>query len=217
MSAENERETLQRLSRRYESEGYEVFLQKEAQALLPEELRSFVPDLVVKKGSELTIVEIKQRGSRNNALASIADRIREYPNLQLDVVIVGGPINSAIETLPKDIVESLDAASELFESKNAQSAFLLLWSAFEAAAMAALSAIEPRVGRPQSPEALVKSLVFEGLLDDDQHERLMEISKVRNLVAHGGLTVPIEKDDFRYLEKVVRKLIEPFEPDSRAA
>ena len=213
----HEKSTLEKLAKRYADEGYEVLLERDAQQALPEDLRHFVPDMVLLRGDEKIIVELIQQGVSHDQLKSLAEKVQQHPNWRLDVQLVKSP-ETLIEVVPDDIRIALEKAERLFSSDDELAAFLVLWSAFEAGARAALSPDKDMVfDAAGAPSSLIKQLVFEGIIEDQDHDRLMELEKVRHMAVHGGLTVPVDHADFDFLMKITMDLIAPFEPDSQVA
>lgn len=206
MMQAKERQALEKLSKRYASKGYEVLLDQDAQRVLPEDLQEFVPDMVVMKGDEKVIIEIKQLGVPRRELTLLSQRVQDHPPWRLDVHFVKSP-ETPVRVEPDEIMATAERARQLFSSGNRFAAFLVMWSAFEAASRAALSRDSANaLEKVEEPASLIKLLVFEGLIDEQSHNRLMEIEKVRNLAAHGGLTVPVNTDDFDFLFDVARDL-----------
>ena len=91
--------------------------------------------------------------------------------------------------------------------------FLLLWSIIEAAGRHRLSPLKIPPIRRISSSALIKMLLTEGIIEDDDYSVLRRGLAVRNAVAHGFLNQSVETALFEELRKRARTLLRP---DSRS-
>lgn len=218
MTSTAEHRAIERLARRYEENGYAVYTRRDAHAQLPDELRQFVPDFVARRGDEAVIVELKRRGMPAPHLSELAERVRRHAGWRLDVLYLDAPGEDMQgPAAPADIEKTVAASNRLFSEGDALAAWLLLWSAFDAAAMRALPEETGAADGVVEPEALIKLLAYEGLVPDSDHDRLLELRQVRNRAAHGHLDVTVEWDSFDFLANVTRALLGPPEPGSCAA
>lgn len=211
MTTTTERDELDRLAKKYEDQGYEVVTGERPVELLPEKLRFFSPDLILRKGDENIIVEIKTKGvtASRDQLVRIAEAVNHYPNWQLYIHLFE-PEATADRVTPSDaaIRDAVANAKRLFDANERGAALLLLWSAFEAAGAQALGREGVDVLAPWEPEALSLMLAHHGLIGDDEYERLVEVRNVRNLLAHGGLETEIDDGAFRYLAGLATRLLD---------
>src|SRR5439155_2489344 len=90
---------------------------------------------------------------------------------------------------------------------------LLLWSILEGAARHRLANSDLQPTRRISSSALIKALLSEGLIEDDQYDLLRRGLAVRNAIAHGFLNQPVDAGLFAGLRELigdlVRSLAEP--------
>jgi hypothetical protein len=85
--------------------------------------------------------------------------------------------------------------------------FLLLWSIIEAAGRHRLSPLKIPPTRRISSSALIKMLLTEGIIEDDDYSVLRRGLAVRNAVAHGFLNQPVDAALFDELRKRARTLL----------
>ncbi len=217
MKKESEQKTVRRLAEQYAAEGYEVYLERDAQRVLPEGLRGFVPDMVVRRGDETIIIEIKQKGVPRDDVKLLAEQVRRQPGWRLDVHYVEPGLEPVVVS-PADVKSSIANSKRLFSGGDKLAAFLLLWSTFEAAAMSTLSREKGVVfNTTLAPASLIKQLTFEGILEDTDHNQLLDMVQLRHMVVHGGVTTAVDDADFEFLASVTNRLTGPLKPGTQAA
>lgn len=207
----SEREFLEQVAERYRLEGYDVSIGPKAD--VPAFLRDFQPDLIARRGSGGVIVELKRRTGYQN-LHQMAEIVTREPGWRFDLVIYEPDLEDPRKLVKKDRVKiALRDAEQAVKFGQLQIGLLAVSSAFEAAAIIALQ--KHGVERMPAPPDLLKTLVSEGLISDDEYEVLAEISKLRSRVAHGALEQPISREKFDTLRRFAYRLID--EPDVVAA
>ena len=208
-----ERDTARQYADWYRQQGYEVALQPRARDL-PEFLRGFAPDLVVRRGGENIVVEIKTSSpasfERIERLARALER-RAGWTLQVVYADLPDPEWQPPSQLPRalDLLARLeDLRAPDSESDEALKQYLLLWSIVEGAARHRLSAdkVVPPTGRISS-SALIKLLLTEGIIEDDDYEVLRRGLAARNAIAHGFLNQRVDPELFAELRKRARQLL----------
>jgi hypothetical protein len=85
--------------------------------------------------------------------------------------------------------------------------FLLLWSIIEAAGRHRLLPRKIPPTRRISSSALIKMLLTEGIIEDDDYSVLRRGLAVRNAVAHGFLNQPVDPALFEEVQKRARTLL----------
>jgi Holliday junction resolvase len=75
-----ERERLLELAKEYRQKGYEVLLSPKPEEL-PDFLRGYRPDMIVRRGEEKVVIEVKSRPSIASAqyLRGLAQAVEEHP------------------------------------------------------------------------------------------------------------------------------------------
>ena len=169
----------------YRANGYEV---------LREPKLDFAPgiraDLVVRKGDERKVIEVKARSSLNKDVSKLAGLVRSQPGWTFELFLLG---EDGRRDLPEprdvfardDVVPRIDQAQRAADAGLAEAAFLLAWSACEAAVRALLAAAGANDGVAERPDGGFDHAVYLGLISREEYERLMELRLLRNGVAHG--------------------------------
>jgi hypothetical protein len=134
-----EREKVLQLAAEYRKEGYEVFFHPSSDDL-PDFLKGYRPDLVLKRGNESVIVEVRSRFSLNSPstqyLRYLAQVVEEHSDWRFELVmtnsedIIDSPnIEGSLQQ--SEIETRLQAARQLV-SQYPESAILYSWSLVEA-------------------------------------------------------------------------------------
>jgi REase_AHJR-like len=210
MNIASEKQEVQRLAKKYREEGYAVFTREDAAKILPEALHGVVPDLVVSKGPEHILVKVKTKGESEDRerIVKLAEAIQREPHWRLQVHLFEPDRRSCRMVVEPEILDqNRRSAVQLFESGQVLPALLLMWSVFEAAGARALHTEGVDVCPTWEHGSLVTELAFQGLIEDDEYERLRETQALRNLVAHGALAIDVQKKDFKQLAELTERLI----------
>ena len=119
----------------YRSMGYEVLLEASLD-FFP----NFRADLLVRKGDEVKVIEVKSRPSlaANPKIVELARIIDSKPGWSFELLLVGEPekVDSpegARSLGSENILQRIEEAEKSLEAGLPEAAFLLAWSAFEAA------------------------------------------------------------------------------------
>jgi len=185
-----EQQKLEDLVRRYSNEGYRVVREPRGEQL-PSFLRNFTPDLIVQKGAESIVVEVKRRLSVHDQdyWKAVSEAVANESGWKLQIVLMD--LDDIEWTPPATLPNSTELRSKLKEvnalERSGQSgpALLLLWSVFEAAARHHLAKRGVAPTQRFSSMAVLKQLLSEGIIDDEDYERLVASLADRNVVAHG--------------------------------
>ena len=187
----------------YRSRGYEVSLETPLD-FLP----GFQADLIARKGGETKVIEVKSRSSlaaipQIGELARIVD---SKPGWSFELLLVGEPEKlespeGARSFDGESILRRIKDAEGALESGLGEAAFLLAWSACEAAARE-LTAAEgvSDIGIATSGHVLNQA-VYQGVISRDEYSSLTGLLKYRNAIVHG-----FNFDDFS--DEFVGELIE---------
>ena len=204
------------LAERYRGEGYDVILEPKRNQR-PDFLRDFEPDMIATRADSNVIVEIKIAGSKfgNREVEEISSRVEALPNWRVDLAyfdpVSQNGLGNTVRRLssPNKIKNTLHEAEELFASGASAASFLLAWSAFEGAAIRALRKKEEEdVSRSLSSNDVIKRLVFNGLLSDEDFIQMREIYELRNRLAHGMLSEQVSRVRFRILVETAENLLD---------
>lgn len=199
-----EQELLAKVAERYRGEGYEVV--GEAPAFLEGR-----PDLVVQRGDERVVVEIKTARASAPHLREWASEIAHHPEWRLDVVVISESEGDALSVFEPQSLASLqsqiDEASQLIERGHVVAGGLLAWSCFEGVAREALARSGVRAEPVDDSASLVRLLLANNFVSDDEFRRLDEARMRRNAMVHGYSAGPGDASLFQEATRLGRELI----------
>jgi REase_AHJR-like len=185
-----ERQRARALAEEYRSRGYEV-IEEPSPAQLPDFLSGYRPDLLVRKGDEAIIVEVKSRSSlaKDAQIRDLAQLLRTKPHWSFELVVVGEGerIRAPEGARPferDDILRGIEAAEKLLESGFSEAALLLAWSIAEATVRLLIEE-EGIVLDHLNPPYILKQAVMNGVIARDEYNFLTNVIKYRNALVHG--------------------------------
>jgi Holliday junction resolvase-like predicted endonuclease len=172
----------------------------------------YEPDLVARKGQQVTVVEIKPRSAlaADSRIAQVAREIDSMPNWSIELVIVAEPelleAPTVLASLDEvEIEQRLAEVEELMKSDRWESAFLLAWSALEARLRNSVAADGDSEERVTNTRFLLNQASFLGVLDEDEMSIVRSLYEARNAIAHGFSHSGIGNDEMRELIALVRR------------
>lgn len=211
-SATSERAAIRQYADWYAQQGYQVLVEP-APRDLPEFLRTLAPGLIARRDGESIVVEIKTSSPTSfERVQHLARALQHRAGWALQVVYIDLPdpewqpparLPESAELLTR--LDSLDGRGNDDDQRRLQ--FLLLWSIIEAAARHRLSPLRISPTQRISPSALLKTLLAEGVIEEDQYAVLRRGLAVRNAIAHGFLNQPVEAALFEELREAARGLL----------
>ena len=192
-----ERQRARALAEEYRSRGYEV-IEEPSPAQLPDFLSGYRPDLLIRKGDEAIVVEVKSRSSlaKDTQIRDLAQLLQTKPHWNFELVIVGeGKRISAPEGARPferdDILRGIEAAEKLLDSGFSEAALLLAWSTSEAT-VRLLIAEEGIVLDHLNPPYILKQAVMNGVIAREEYNFLTKVIKYRNALVHGFKTIDFD-------------------------
>lgn len=171
----------------YRNKGYEVMPCHHLD-FLPD----FTPDLVVRKGNETKVIEVKSRSSlaASPKTKEWAQIIHSKPGWSFELILVGEPekLDSpehlrALEA--PDILARIDQAEGVLDLGFTESAFLLAWTAFEAAIRLSIAELGSSTTEVTTTGHIVDQAAFLGVISREEYRSLMAAREYRNAIAHG--------------------------------
>ncbi len=209
-----EREKVLQLAEEYRNEGYEVFFHPSPDDL-PDFLKGYRPDLLLKKGNESVIVEVKSRFSLNSSstqyLRYLAQVVEEHPGWRFELVMTNSEDvidSSNIEgSLQQSEIEIRLQAARQLVSQYPESAILYSWSLVEAT----LRLVADHEGlnlQRFEPLYLMKQFVTEGLISRSEYQLLMNARSLRNNIAHGFKITQLSQESLYELIDITEHLLE---------
>ena len=187
----------------YRSKGYEVLLEAPLD-FLP----GFTADLLVRKGDEVRVIEVKSRPSlaADPKITELARLIDSKPGWTFELLLVSEPEKldspeGARSFESGKILQRIEEAERSLQAGLPEAAFLLAWSASEAVVRDLLTAQGVSSTGITSPGYVLDQGIFHGVISRDEHDALTRMRKYRNAIVHGFST-----DDFSH--ELVTGLIE---------
>ena len=188
--SERERQRTLTLAKEYQSKGYEVIVGPTSEQL-PDFLSGYHPDLLVKKGNEAFVVEVKTRTSltKNPQVRDLARLLQARPGWKFDLVLVSEEerIDAPEDVIPlerEEIFRRLQESERLLDAGAVEAAILTAWATSEAAVRLLVTAEGIVLDRP-IPVGVLKQAVMNGVISRDDYNFLERAMKYRNALAHG--------------------------------
>lgn len=208
-----ERQRARAVAQEYLSKGYEV-IEEPAPDQLPDFLSDYRPDLLIRRGNEVTIVEVKSKSSLSKypQVRDLARLLQGKPgwNFELILVAEGENLNVPEGVHPferEDVVRGIEAAEALLKAGFPEAALLLAWSTVEATVR--LLAEEEGIPLDRlSPPYILKQVVTEGLISKDDYNFLLDAIKYRNALVHGFKVTYFDSALVRNLISTVKSILE---------
>ena len=209
----SESEAIRQYADWYTRQGYTVSVQPRPRDL-PAFLRPLAPDMIVARDGENIVVEVKTSSPATFEKVQRLARALEHRagwTLQVVYADLADPEWEPPAQLPKPAdlrarLESLVTAQTDDDQSRLQ--VLLLWSIIEAAARHRLAAVGISPTDRISSSALIKMLVTEGIVEEEQYTLLRRGLAVRNAIAHGFLNQPIDPNLLDALRDAARTILD---------
>jgi len=214
-----ERERLLKLAEEYKSKGYEILLHPNPEDL-PDFLKGYRPDMIVRRGDEAVIIEVKSRSSFDSAstqyLRKLAGVVEHHSGWRFEFVMVNaGEMVNADETTDLSKTEGslqkheiklrLQIARQL-AGEYSESAILYSWSLVEATLRLVAEAEELSLSKFDT-RYLVKKLTIEGVISQSEYQLLMKAHSLRNVIAHGFKTTEVTQNSVYELIDMAEQLL----------
>lgn len=171
----------------YRSKGYEVELEAPLD-FLP----GFTADLLVRKGDEVKVIEVKSRPSlaADPRIGELARRIESKSGWTFELVLVSEPEKldspAGARSIGNDhIARRFEEAERALEVGLPEAAFLLAWSAHEAAIRVVFAAQGITESGITGPHFALGQAVIHGVISREEYKTLKEMLKYRNAIVHG--------------------------------
>ena len=201
------------IAEEYRRRGYEV-IEEPAQEQLPDFLSGYHPDLLIRKGDEARVVEVKSRAAltKEPQIRELARLLHAKPNWNFELVIVGEEeqLRTPEGAHPfdrDDILRGIQASEQLLELGFSEAALLLAWSSLEAA-VRLLAREEDLILDRLDPLYILNQAVMHGVISRDEYNFLTNVMKYRNALAHGFKTVDFDRVLVKELTSTTQHLLQ---------
>lgn len=205
---------IRKTAEEFRSKGYEVTLEP-----LLDFLPGFQPDLLVRKGEDVRVIEVKSRSSlaAEPRIRELAQTVDSKPGWTFDLILVG---ESEILDSP-DGAQSFEREATLLRIQEAEqvlvagyaeAAFLLAWSACEAAMrelLAAEGVSNPSITRPGY---VLDQAVYVGVISRRDYNALTEMETYRNAIVHGFSVSDFSEELVSNLIETIRRIVKTEAP-----
>jgi len=205
-----ERKFIDKKAAEYRSRGYEVEENCELD-FLP----GYRADLVVRKGEEVRVIEVKARTSlaRSPRMAEVAETLYGKPGWSYDLLLVGEPEKldspeGARSFAVEEVRQRLAEAEKALGHGLGEAAFLLVWSAFEAATRELIAAEGVSIERVTQSGYVLDQAVYHGVISREDYDYLADMRKYRNAIAHGFDVNGFSDEKVAELIEVVLRLLD---------
>ena len=207
------RQRVQELAQEYRSKGYEVIPEPSPEQL-PDFLCQYRPDLLVRRGAESIVVEVKTRSSlaENPQMRDLARVLHDTPGWKFELVTVrekeqlDAP-EGAHPFTREDVSHRLETVEGLLEAGSSEAAFLLGWGALEAG-VRLLAEEEQLTLERISPSYLLYQAVTNGVISGEDYALLKRAMKYRNALVHGFKTEDFDATLVREIINTIRHFLE---------
>lgn len=212
-TANIERERLLKLAEDYRDKGYEILFHPNPDDL-PNFLKNYRPDMIVRRGDEAVVIEVKSRSSLNSSssqyLRNLAQVIDQHPGWRFELVMTNPEEATyspkAEGSLQEDEIKSRLQVAKQLVTQDPESAILYSWSLVEAT----LRLVAEKEGlslQRFDPLYLVKQLATEGVISRSEYQLLMNALSLRNAIAHGFKTTQLTQKSVYELIEITEQLL----------
>ncbi len=186
---ESEQQRIQKVGQVYRDKGYDVLMEPQGNQL-PDFLQTFQPDLIVHKGDEHIVVEVRTRGQVSDfpQVNELAKVVRNEAGWKFELFLLGPEnsffMNGASPLTVEEIRSKRKEVALFFQNGHLEAAFLMGWSLVEAI-LRTLAVKEGIEGETATPDYLLKQMAFEGIIARETYHDLKRAQKTRDAIAHG--------------------------------
>ena len=186
-------------------------------------LPGFRADLVVRKGDQAKVIEVKTRSSlaADRRIRQLAEILDSKPGWTFELIMVGEPENrdapaGAFVLDPESILHRIEQAEKIPDFGPPEAAFILAWSACEAALRALVAA--EGVSKPDITSAtyIINQARYLGIISKDDYLNLTHLQKYRNAITHGFTHPDLDERAVADLISTARKLANELDAPQRA-
>ena len=205
-----QRNFIEKKAAEYRSRGYKV-----KQDCPLEFLPGFRADLVVSKGGETKVIEVKYKASLavSPKINELAEILHEKPKWSFELLLVGEPEKldapeNAQSFSEQEIRQRLAEAEKALEHGFGEAAYLLVWSAFEATTRELIEAEGVSITRVTKTGYVLDQAIYYGVISREDYDQLADMRKYRNAIAHGFEVNGFSDEKVTELIEVVRNLLD---------
>ena len=199
---------IRQTAEKYRSEGYEVSLEP-----LLDFMPGVQPDLIVRKGDEVKVIEVKSRSSlaADSRIIELARIVDSKPGWSFELVLVSESENlespeGARSLVRKETFHRIEEAEKLLVAGFHEAAFLIAWSACEAAIRELIKAQGVSNPNITKPNYVLDQAIYTGVISRDDYNNLASMQKFRNAIVHGFTVSDFGEETVRNLFGTVHRI-----------
>ncbi len=208
-----ERGQLLKRAEEYRTQGYEVSLEPRSEDL-PDFLKDYRPDMVVRRGDEAAVIEVRSRSSlkadSSQYLRNLTQAIAQHPGWRLELVMANpeGATDSthAAESLPALAIAAQLPGVKQLATQHREAAILQAWSLVEAT-LRLVAEKEALSVKKFDTAYLIKQLATEGSISRAEYQVLMDLLSLRNAIAHGFKTTALTENVVDELVAIAEQIL----------
>ena len=216
-----EAEVLSRVREQYVADGYEVFSRLPLEKGDP--LSSYRPDLVLRKGSDVIVIELKHSLETRDTedLQKLRAQVESHRGWRFRLLFAGDPFRAPpMRVRPgskatSEIHRRISDARGLFDSADYAGAITFLWIAIEAALRSYFAKSGELPSSGVTALSMLRRLYDEGVVADTDYNTLTESYRLRSDAVH-GFEVEVTKRNAGRILKIAEALIQRLEKEGSA-
>ena len=193
----------------YRSRGYEV-----ARDVALDFYPNFRADLLASRNGETKVIAVQTRTGMavTSDIVGLSEAIKPIPGWSFELLLVGEPelLNAPPGAEPFDaagIAQSIAEAERALDAGLAEAAFVLAWSAGEAAVRILAAAAGVEIQRITQTRYLLSHAVYQDAISEREYERLSEMLAYRNAIVHGFAVKDFDAERTKKLIAAAKKLL----------
>jgi len=211
-NAGREAAAINELRKQYEAHGYRALDRLPLETV--DGLSAYRPDLVVQKGDEVIVVEVKRviEARETADVRVVRDLVESHPGWRFRLVLLGGSdeVPPSTTRSPRrvllDYKQREARARVALRNGHLEEALALLWIAIEGALRTYFTRSGEMPSKGVTAISMLRSLHNEGMLDDAELDVLASGYDARNLAVH-AFKVPLKKTAVERIFKTARELV----------
>ena len=208
-----ERQRARAIAEEYRDRSYEV-IEEPSPEQLPAFLSGYRPDLLLRKGDESILVEVKTRATlaKDPHVRELAELLQKEPGWRFELVVIpeGGKLSVPEGARPfarEDVIQSAVMAESLLDEGFSEAGLLLAWSALEAA-VRILTEDERVLLDRHDPHYVVNQALADGVISRDEYNLLTNAMKYRNALVHGFTITDFDSTLVKDLIGTIKRLLQ---------
>jgi uncharacterized protein YutE (UPF0331/DUF86 family) len=207
----SEKKRADAIAQEYMDKGYRV-----SREVVLDFFPGFRADILVEKGDERKVVEVKSRTSlaRDSAIGELARVLHSKPGWTFELSLVSEQerLDAPEGRRPfdsEDVQHRIIEADRLLEAGFNEAAYLIAWSALEAMIRILIEGEGISISRVTSQTYILDLAVSECVISKEDYEFLVDAMKYRNALVHGFEVARFDRELVMDLMENTKRLLQP--------